>query len=89
MIKDGTKADIVVVDPPRKGCGESLLSAIGEMKPEKLVYVSCDCATMARDAKILREYGYEIKEVHVFDQFPMTSHVECTVRLCRNEHSSI
>ncbi len=77
MIKDGTKADIVVVDPPRKGCDEKLLTAIGDMKPEKLVYVSCDCGTMARDAKFLRKYGYEIKEVHVFDQFPMTGHVEC------------
>ena len=83
MIKDGTTADIVVVDPPRKGCGEKLLSAIGEMKPDKLVYVSCDNATMARDAKILREYGYEIKEVHVFDQFPQTGHTE-TVALLTN-----
>ena len=81
MIKDGTKADIVVVDPPRKGCGEKLLSAIGEMKPERLVYVSCDCATMARDAKILCEYGYGIKEVHVFDQFPMTGHTESVALL--------
>ncbi len=89
MIKDGTKADIVVVDPPRKGCGEKLLSAIGDMKPEKLVYVSCDPATMARDAKILRDYGYELNEVHVFDQFPQTGHVECCVLLCRTEHSSI
>ena len=81
MIADGTKADIVVVDPPRKGCGEKLLSAIGEMKPEKLVYVSCDCATMARDAKILSKYGYEIKEVHVFDQFPQTGHTESVTLL--------
>lgn len=81
MIKDGTKADIVVVDPPRKGCGENLLSAIGEMKPEKLVYVSCDSATMARDAKVLRQYGYEINEVHVYDQFPQTGHVEAVALL--------
>ena len=83
MIADGTTADIVVVDPPRKGCGEKLLSAIGEMKPERLVYVSCDCATMARDAKILREYGYKLNEVHVFDQFPMTGHVETVALLCK------
>ncbi len=81
IIADGTKADIVVVDPPRKGCEEKLLSSIGKMCPERLVYVSCDSATMARDAKILREYGYVIKEVHVFDQFPMTGHVECVVLL--------
>ncbi len=83
MIKDGTTADVVVVDPPRKGCGEKLLSAIGEMMPEKLVYVSCDNATMARDAKILSTYGYKLDEVHVFDQFPQTGHVECCVLLCR------
>lgn len=85
MIAGGTKADIVVVDPPRKGCGEKLLSAIGDMKPERLVYVSCDAATMARDAKILCENGYTLSQVHVFDQFPQTSHVECCVLLCRTE----
>ncbi len=83
MIAGGTKADIVVVDPPRKGCGEKLLSAIGDMKPERLVYVSCDCATMARDAKIICEYGYEINEVHVYDQFPMTGHVECVLLMSK------
>ncbi len=81
MIQDGTTADIVVVDPPRKGCGEKLLSAIGTMMPKKLVYVSCDNATMARDAKILAGYGYKLKKVHVFDQFPMTSHTESVALL--------
>ncbi len=89
LIKEGKIADTVVLDPPRKGCDEALLSAIAEMNPEKIVYVSCDCATMARDAKFLAEKGYNLKEAHVFDQFPHTSHVECVVRLCRNEHSSI
>ena len=83
MIADGTTADVVVVDPPRKGCGEKLLTAIGTMLPKKLVYVSCDNATMARDAKILATYGYKLNEVHVFDQFPQTGHVECCVLLCR------
>jgi len=52
------------------------------MKPERIVYVSCDPATMARDVKYLCENGYILKEAHVFDQFPMTSHCECVVRLC-------
>ena len=88
MIKDGTKADIVVVDPPRKGCGENLLSAIGTMMPEKLVYVSCDSATMARDAKVLRQYGYEINEVHVYDQFPQTGHIETVALLTKSDSQS-
>jgi 23S rRNA (uracil1939-C5)-methyltransferase len=80
-------ADVIVVDPPRKGCGEKLLSAIGEMKPERLVYVSCDNATMARDAKILCEKGYTLSQVHVFDQFPQTGHVETCVLLSKLKSS--
>ena len=83
LIKNGVTSDIVVLDPPRKGCDEKLLTAIGEMSPKKIVYVSCDPATMARDAKILCSCGYEIKDVSVYDQFPHTSHVECCVLLCR------
>lgn len=89
LIKAGEKADIVVVDPPRKGCDEKLLDAIGKMKPEKIVYVSCNVATLARDAKILHEkYGYDMKEAFPFDQFPHSTHVECVAQLCRNEHST-
>jgi len=83
LIREGEKADVVVLDPPRKGCEEKLLSSIAGMKPERIVYVSCDPATMARDAKFLCENGYTLEEAHVFDQFPMTSHVESIVRLCR------
>ncbi len=81
LIKSGISADAVVLDPPRKGCDEKLIRAIGQMKPDRVVYVSCDCATMARDAKKLSEYGYTLSEVHVFDQFPQTSHVESVVLL--------
>lgn len=81
LIKEGTKADIVVLDPPRKGCDEKLLKAVGEMKPERIVYVSCDCATMARDAKFLSEYGYAPTNVTAVDQFPQTSHVEAVALL--------
>ena len=83
LIREGEKADVVVLDPPRKGCDEKLLSAIAGMKPERIVYVSCDPATMARDAKYLCQNGYILKEAHMFDQFPMTSHVESAVVLCR------
>ena len=57
-------ADVIVVDPPRKGCEESLLQTIVDMQPEKVVYVSCDSATLARDVKFLRESGYELKKNH-------------------------
>ena len=74
-------ADVIVVDPPRKGCEESLLQTIVDMQPEKVVYVSCDSATLARDVKFLRENGYELKKVTPVDQFPNTVHVETVVLL--------
>ena len=75
------RADVIVVDPPRKGCEESLLQTIVDMQPEKVVYVSCDSATLARDVKFLRGNGYEIKKVTPVDQFPNTVHVETVVLL--------
>lgn len=79
-------ADVIVVDPPRKGCEESLLQTIVDMQPEKVVYVSCDSATLARDVKFLRANGYELKDVTPVDQFPHTVHVE-TVCLLSNTQS--
>lgn len=76
-------ADVIVVDPPRKGCEESLLQTIVDMQPEKVVYVSCDSATLARDVKFLRESGYELKKITPVDQFPNTVHVETCVLLGR------
>lgn len=81
IIKTGVKADVVVVDPPRKGCEKSLLEAIAKMKPEKIVYVSCDPGTLARDLGILGELGYRALEVQPVDMFPQTGHVECVVRI--------
>lgn len=78
-------ADVIVVDPPRKGCEESLLRTMVDMEPEKIVYVSCDSATLARDLKILCENGYEIKKVRAVDQFPMTVHVETVVLMSRGK----
>ena len=76
-------ADVIVVDPPRKGCDETLLNTMTEMRPERIVYVSCDSATLARDLKILCENGYKIDKVRGVDQFPNTVHIETTVRLSR------
>ena len=74
-------ADVIVVDPPRKGCDEILLETIVKMQPEKVVYVSCDSATLARDLKYLCANGYEIKMCRGVDQFPQSVHVETVVLL--------
>ena len=78
---DGSHADVVVVDPPRKGCDQVLLDTLVHMAPERIVYVSCDPATLARDVKILQEKGYEAKKVAVVDQFCHSGHVETVVLL--------
>lgn len=77
-------ADVIVVDPPRKGCDETLLRTMVQMKPERIVYVSCDSATLARDLKFLCENGYELKKVRAVDQFPMTTHVETVCLLSKS-----
>ena len=79
--KNGVYADVIVVDPPRKGCDETLLETMVEMNPERIVYVSCDSATLARDLKYLCERGYELRKVCPVDQFGMTIHVETVVLL--------
>ena len=76
-----THADVIVVDPPRKGCDGKLLDTIVKMAPEKVVYVSCDPATLVRDLKILCANGYELVKVRPVDQFPMSVHVEAVVLL--------
>lgn len=81
----GIGADVVVVDPPRKGCDEKLLETMIEMNPERIVYVSCDSATLARDLKYLRENGYEVKKVQPVDMFPHTGHVETVVLLSKKD----
>lgn len=81
--KDKVYADVIVVDPPRKGCDSVCLDTIVRMGPKKVVYVSCDSATLARDVKYLRERGYEVERVRCCDMFPMTGHTECCVLLRR------
>lgn len=77
----GIAADVVVVDPPRKGCDEKLLETILQISPKKVVYVSCNPATLARDLKVLKDGGYEVKLVQPVDQFPHSVHVETVVLL--------
>ena len=79
--EDGIRADVIVVDPPRKGCEESLLKTIVEMEAGRVVYVSCDSATLARDLRYLCDRGYELVRGQVVDQFGMTTHTECVVLL--------
>ena len=81
--KEGIYGDVIVVDPPRKGCEESVLETMVKMEPERIVYVSCDSATLARDVKYLRECGYEVRKVKAVDMFPHTGHVETAVLLVR------
>ena len=78
-----TRPDVVVVDPPRKGCDKKLLDTIVSMTPNRIVYVSCDSATLARDLKLLVECGYKVEKVQPVDQFGNTVHVETVVLLSK------
>lgn len=79
----GLKPDVIVVDPPRKGCDETLLQAMIDMQPKRIVYVSCNPSTLARDLRILEDGGYETKEVQPVDMFAQTTHIESVVRIER------
>lgn len=83
--KQGITAEVLVVDPPRKGCDEALLNTIIDMKPSKVVYVSCNPATLARDLRVLEDGGYKTEEIQPVDMFPHTSHVEAVAKLVLNE----
>ena len=76
LAAEGKKPDVIVVDPPRKGIDETVVEAMAEMAPEKIVYISCDPATLARDVKRLGERGYALKQVRAYDMFPRCAHVE-------------
>ena len=82
LYKQGIRPDVVVVDPPRAGCAETVLRTFANMKPQRIVYVSCNPATLARDLAILKDLGYLAQEVQPVDLFPQTSHVEnvCLLR---------
>lgn len=82
---DGVKPDVIIVDPPRKGCDADLIKTVTQdFAPDRVVYVSCDPATLARDCKLFKEMGYDTKKAATFDMFPRTGHVESVVLLCRD-----
>lgn len=83
MYKQGKRANVVVVDPPRKGCDEKVLDTIISMQPDRVVYVSCNPSTLARDLNYLDERGYKCLEVQPVDMFPHSVHVECVVLMSR------
>ena len=80
-----THADVIILDPPRAGCEQPLLEAVVKAAPERIVYVSCDPATLARDMKWLGEHGYEFREATPCDMFPWTGHVETVCLLCKRK----
>lgn len=80
--REGIRPDVIVVDPPRKGLTPELIDTIVQMSPDRVVYVSCDPATLARDLKQFSESNYSVKEIMSFDMFPRTSHVEAVVMMC-------
>lgn len=82
--KIGERPGVIILDPPRKGCSEDTLKACAGMQPERIVMISCNPATAARDCKMLAELGYKAQKVRPFDLFPRTSHVECVVLLTRD-----
>lgn len=82
-MQDGRHPDVVVVDPPRKGCDSALLDTIEQMQPKRMVYVSCDPATLARDIAVLVQKGFVLEKIGVVDQFGHSGHVECVTLLQR------
>lgn len=83
LFERGEKPDVIVIDPPRKGCDSALIATIAAMRPKRVVYVSCDPATLARDLKLFRESGYKTETVTPADMFPGTAHVETVVLLSK------
>ncbi len=85
LLEQGKKPDVIILDPPRKGCSIETVTATVGMKPERIVYVSCDPATLARDCAEFEKLGYSVQEVTPVDMFPRTAHVESVAKLARNK----
>ena len=83
LLSEGIKPDVVVLDPPRKGCSRDVIDAVAGMNPQRIVYVSCDAASLARDCALFREVGYEVQGVTAVDMFPRTIHVETVCLLSK------
>ena len=88
LAAEGLRPDVIIAHPPRKGMDEAVLTAIAAMAPERLVYVSCDPATLARDLKRLAELGYAARRCAAVDMFPRTCHIETVVQLSKGEIQS-
>jgi len=84
LVDKGVKADVVIIDPPRKGCDIPVLEAVIKMNPKKIVYVSCNPSTLARDLRYLEDNGYKTMEVQPVDMFPYTYHVESVALALRS-----
>lgn len=80
---EGVSPDVIIIDPPRKGCDKSLIKTISDFNPKRVVYVSCDPATLARDLAVFAELGFKAEEITPVDMFPRTAHVECVVLMTR------
>ncbi|WP_040195865.1 23S rRNA (uracil(1939)-C(5))-methyltransferase RlmD [Candidatus Soleaferrea massiliensis] len=85
LAEEGTKPDVVIVDPPRKGCDKSVIESIVRMAPKRVVMISCNSATAARDCRAFEEMGYQVIKARPVDLFPRTGHVECVVLLTKTE----
>ena len=88
LAAEGLRPDVIMLDPPRKGCDETTLSAVVQMSPRRVVYVSCNPSTAARDAAWLEEHGYHAEKVQPVDLFPRTRHCECVIALSKGEIDS-
>ena len=83
LYKENIKADVVIVDPPRKGCEKEVIDTIITMAPSKVVYVSCNPSTLARDVKFIEDGGYVLKNIQPVDMFPWSVHCEVVVKLIK------
>lgn len=88
LLAEGKRPEVIILDPPRKGCSEQTVRAAAKMAPDRIVYVSCDPATLARDCAAFKELGYEVEEATPVDLFPRTAHVETVVLLSKGEIDS-
>ena len=85
MAADGEKADVIFMDPPRAGSDKAFLSSVVTLAPKKIVYISCNPETQARDIAFLVRNGYKVKKIQPVDMFPHTSHAECIALLTRGK----
>ena len=89
LFGEGIRPNVIVLDPPRKGCDKEVIETVAGMNPDRVVYVSCDPATLARDCAVFSELGYKVEKATAFDLFPRTVHVETVALLTRTTAQSM